>query len=112
MNNSNGWGGARPNAGRKTKAETLDLIGLIEDVVSEKDRLAIVKKLAEKAKSGSFPHLQMYFQYYYGKPAEKLHVTSDQHETPIDLDQLSDSAMEELVKLTEGVIPDENDPKD
>ena len=53
----------------------------------------------------------MYFQYYYGKPTEKLHITSEERQTPIDLDQLSESAMEELVKCTEGVIPDENDPR-
>jgi len=70
-------GGNRPGSGRKSKAEELGLIGLIEDVVSEKERRAIIKKLAEKAKEGSFNHLQLYMAYYYGKPQEKINLSGD-----------------------------------
>ena len=60
------------------KAEELGLIGLIEDVVSEKERKAIIKKLAEKAKEGSFSHLQLFMAYYYGKPTEYARVEEEQ----------------------------------
>lgn len=69
-------GGARPGAGRKSKAEELELPALIEEVIGEQGKRDIIKKLFEKAKGGSYPHTQLLMAYMYGKPQEKVDLTS------------------------------------
>lgn len=63
-------GGARPGAGRKTKAEELGLPMLIDEVIGEDGKKELVKAIHEKAKAGSFPHQQLLLAYIYGKPTE------------------------------------------
>lgn len=70
-------GGKRPNSGRKTKAEELGLPALIEEVIGEEGKRTIIKKLFDKAKAGSFPHQQMLMHYMFGKPQEKMDLTTD-----------------------------------
>ena len=103
----NGLGNTN-GAGRKSKAEELGMFIEINECINKAQRQKIWRKLAERAEKGSHAHAQLLLSYIYGKPAEKYHITSDQRETPIDLDQLSESAMLELVKSTEGIILDED----
>lgn len=71
-----GHGGARPNSGRKSKAEEMGLPKLIEDVVGEQGKRDLVQNIFEKAKAGSFLHAQLLMHYMYGKPQDNIDVTS------------------------------------
>jgi hypothetical protein len=70
-------GGVRENSGRKGKAEELGLPALVEDVLGEDGKKALLVKIAEQAKGGSFAHQQLLMNYIFGKPKEKLDVTTD-----------------------------------
>lgn len=69
-------GGKREGSGRKSKAEELGLPALIEEVIGEQGKKDLVAAIHKKAKSGSFPHQQLLMHYIYGKPQEKIDVTS------------------------------------
>lgn len=69
-------GGARPGAGRKTKAEEMGLSKLIDDVIGDVGKREIIEKILQQAKGGSFAHQQLLMNYMYGKPCEKLDLTS------------------------------------
>lgn len=60
-------GGARPNSGRKSKAEEL---GIKEKLAPmEADFLRV---LAKEIKKGNPAALKMFAEYYYGKPRETV----------------------------------------
>lgn len=71
-----GKGGYRPGSGRKSKAEEMGLPALIEEVIGEEGKKAVIKKLFEKAKDGSYLHAQLLLAYMYGKPQDHVDVTS------------------------------------
>jgi len=66
---ANGHGGKRPGAGRKPKADELKLIEKLSPLETE-----AFNQLEKGIKSGSFPHLKIYFEYMYGKPNTNLNV--------------------------------------
>jgi hypothetical protein len=65
-------GGKREGAGRKSKAEELQLSKLIEDVIGEDGKKELISKIYEQSKGGSFPHQQLLMNYMFGKPKEKV----------------------------------------
>jgi hypothetical protein len=65
-------GGARPGAGRKSKAEELKLIERLSPM--QDDALEALKKGIRK---GEHAFLKLFMEYMYGKPHEKLDVTSN-----------------------------------
>jgi hypothetical protein len=67
-----GNGGKREGAGRKPKAQELELI----ESLGAYDELA-KEKLIEGVTSGSFHHLKLFFEYRYGKPKQILDVTTN-----------------------------------
>lgn len=69
-------GGARDGAGRKSKAEELELSALIDEVAGEDGKKTILTKIIEQAKSGSYKHQELFMAYYFGKPNQKIDVTS------------------------------------
>lgn len=69
-------GGARENAGRKTKAEELELSFLIDEIAGDEGKKEILSKIIEQAKSGSYKHQELFMAYYFGKPNQKIDVTS------------------------------------
>lgn len=69
-------GGARDGAGRKSKAEELELTALIDEIAGEDGKRDILKKIIEKAKEGSYKHQELFMAYYFGKPNQKIDVTS------------------------------------
>ena len=73
---ANGHGGARPGAGRATRAEVMGLPMLIEDVIGEQGNIDIIKKIFEQAKGGSFNHQQLIMAYMYGKPSDHVDITT------------------------------------
>ena len=72
-------GGARPGAGRKTKAEILGLAELIDSAWPTDKQKAVIKKLAQDCTDKDF-HVRhearkLLMAYKFGKPTEK-HVHS------------------------------------
>lgn len=64
--------GGNKNAGRKPKAQELELIeslGAYDDIAKE--------KLIEGVTAGSFHHLKLFFEYRYGKPKQIVDVTTN-----------------------------------
>lgn len=69
-----GVGGKKGRSGRKSKAEELGLVALLNRCVTIKDREACLKKLAEDCKSKDFHERhesrKLLLAYVYGKPTE------------------------------------------
>jgi hypothetical protein len=70
-------GGRRDNAGRKPKADEDRIRGLAVGALvkiygSEEQAFEHLAKMAKE----SFPHVNLLFAYAYGKPQDKLDVTS------------------------------------
>lgn len=70
-------GGARRGAGRKSKAEEMGLPALIEEIIGEEGKRAVIASIYEKAKTGSFLHQQLLMAYIYGKPTDEIDITSN-----------------------------------
>jgi hypothetical protein len=73
-------GGKRTNSGRKTKAEELGLPRLIEDEIGEAGKRTLIRAIYKKAKAGSYMHQQILMHYIFGKPQDKLDLTSGGNE--------------------------------
>ncbi len=71
-------GGKRQGAGRKTKADELGLIGLLNSVWTLSDQKKTLKKLAEDCSHNDFHIRQesrkLLMAYRYGKPKESVDV--------------------------------------
>jgi hypothetical protein len=65
-------GGKRQGAGRPTKADELLLI----EKLSPLDDLAF-KELEKGVKAGDFSFIKMFFEYRFGKPAEKVKLDAN-----------------------------------
>lgn len=71
-------GGAMPGAGRKTKAEELKAAEKVESILHEIDPnwlLNVLKKVYEKANTGSYKHQELLLAYRLGKPTDKVDVS-------------------------------------
>lgn len=68
-------GGRRPGSGRKSKAEELGLVALLNECATEADRKACIRQLAKDCKSKDFHERhesrKLLLSYIYGKPTEK-----------------------------------------
>lgn len=73
---ANGHGGSRDGSGRKSKAEEMGLPKLVEDIIGEEGKKALIGKIYEKALTGSFPHQQMLMFYMFGKPQDHVDLTT------------------------------------
>ncbi len=63
-------GGARKGAGRKTSSVENDVRSHIRAACTEEDMLKIWQNVVKEAKTGSEKHIQVLFNYFYGKPKE------------------------------------------
>jgi len=68
-------GGARNGSGRKPKADELKLVEKLDTLI---DRDIVVKKLGELLAKGDIRALQLYFNYRYGRPKEKIDINSSE----------------------------------
>lgn len=64
--------GHKGKAGRKSKSEEMQLI---EQLNKHIDNDEVIKVLRDKINDGDFKALQLYMNYYYGKPKETKDVT-------------------------------------
>lgn len=65
-------GGARPNAGRKSKAEEVKLIESLTPLAPK-----ALEALKRGIESGDFPFVKLFYEYYAGKPTDKVDLTSN-----------------------------------
>lgn len=75
-------GGHREGAGRKTKAEELKLADAIDSALGTDWVDGLLKKIYEQAEKGSFVHAQLLLAYKYGKPQDKVDVTTNGKDLP------------------------------
>ncbi|MEN8835997.1 MAG: hypothetical protein ABF265_08220 [Polaribacter sp.] len=73
-------GGSRPGAGRKPKSEEIKLVERLSPL--EDDALAA---MTEGVKSGDIKWVQLYLNYYLGKPKETKDITINE-DLPLFLD--------------------------
>jgi len=73
-------GGKRPGSGRKSKA---DEINLIEKLSPLED--AAFLALKEGVERGEFKYVQLFYNYYAGKPKETKDITINE-DTPLFID--------------------------
>lgn len=73
-------GGFRPGSGRKSMAVEDNVRGAIKKAMKDdpKQLSRIWKTVFERAEKGSDRHIQILFQYVYGKPIENVQVLSKQ----------------------------------
>tara|TARA_R110002020_G_scaffold365805_1_gene577901 strand:+ start:288 stop:557 length:270 start_codon:yes stop_codon:yes gene_type:complete len=69
-----GAGGKRPGAGRKSKSEEYKLIEKLDKFI---DQQHVFEKLGELISSGQLKAIEIYLNYYFGKPTEKVDHTTD-----------------------------------
>ncbi len=62
-------GGARPGAGRKSRAEELQLIEKLTPLEDE-----ALKQLEKGIKANDFAFIKLYFEYFYGKPSDNINL--------------------------------------
>ena len=82
MDNRKNNGGKREGAGRKGKAEEMQLIEMLNKHIDKDDA---IKKLKAKIDEGDFKALQMYFNYMYGKPKETKDISINTEQPLFDL---------------------------
>lgn len=77
-----GKGGIIPGQGRKSKAEELGLSAKIDLSLGKEWTEDVLKAIHKEAVKGSLPHAQLLLAYKYGKPQDKLDVTTNGKDLP------------------------------
>ena len=80
MSESN-HGGVREGAGRKPKADELKLIERLDKIIDKDEALQTLAKMAKK----DFRALQLYLNYRWGKPKEKMDITTNEESLNIPI---------------------------
>lgn len=75
-------GGARPGAGRKSKAEELKLAETMDLVLGDDWTESVLKAVKREADKGSFQHQALLLAYKFGKPQDKVDVTTNGKDLP------------------------------
>lgn len=65
-------GGARPGAGRKSKAEEVKLIEALTPLAPQ-----ALKALENGIKAGEFPFVKLFYEYYAGKPTDFVEIDGE-----------------------------------
>lgn len=76
-------GGKREGAGRKGKAEEMQLIEMLNKHI---DKDEAIQKLKAMIDEGDFKALQLYMNYLYGKPKETKDVTINAEQPLFNID--------------------------
>ena len=96
-------GGARPGAGRKTKAADAELHRLLKKCWTKEDREAAFKVLAGRARLGSMEAIKFLSSYSFGKPIQRVMVDDDRDDDKgrTDLSQLTAEELDVLERAGE-----------
>lgn len=94
-------GGARKGAGRKPKADELKRIELMDSIAGTED---VWSELWNLCKSKNVTALKTWIEYRYGKPKERIDVTSNDETlgNEWNLAKLSKKQLDALIELHEG----------
>ena len=65
-------GGSRPGAGRKSKAEEQNLSERLDPMKDD-----ALNALHQGVKRGDHAFIKMFFEYFYGKPTDKVDLKMD-----------------------------------
>ena len=68
-------GGARPGAGRKSKAERLEFARLLNECWTAEERRETIRRLVAMALQGNLSAAKLLLAYAYGKPAQRVEVS-------------------------------------
>lgn len=71
------FGGARPGAGRKSRAEELGLPALIDEVIGTDGKKKLLARIHKQAMAGSEASQKLLMEYIYGKPTEHKKVDAE-----------------------------------
>lgn len=83
MENKSNYGGKRENAGRKSKAEEVQLI----EKLGALEPLAFIA-LENGLEKGDFKFVQLFYNYYAGKPRETKDITVTNEQPIFNIDDL------------------------
>lgn len=86
-------GGQKGKSGRKSRADEMELAGLLDRVWTLQDREDVLKALHAKAVDGNEKAASLLLAYAYGRPPERI-----QHENPDGTSLLSPIA-DALMKI-------------
>ena len=83
MENKSNYGGKRENAGRKSKAEEVQLL----EKLGALEPLAFMS-LEKGLENGDFKFTQLFYNYYAGKPRETKDITVTNEQPIFNIDDL------------------------
>ena len=66
--------GGHKTAGRKSKAEEYKLIEKLDKYIDQQE---VFEKLGELISKGQLKAIEIYLNYYFGRPTEKVHHSTD-----------------------------------
>lgn len=74
---ANGRGGRRPGAGRKRKADELELMNLLNTAWPLSERRAAIERLVEMSKNSfnKLDAIKLLLSYAYGKPVDRQEIS-------------------------------------
>ena len=75
-------GGKREGAGRKSKAEEMQLIEMLNTHIDKDEAILKLKALID---TGDFKAIQLYMNYMYGKPKETKDISISSEQPLFDL---------------------------
>lgn len=79
---ANGHGGIRKGQGRKPKAVELKLLERMDKALGENWDDEILRAAFKEAKKGSYQHQAILLAYKYGKPQDKVDLTTNGKDLP------------------------------
>lgn len=79
---ANGHGGIRKGQGRKPKAVELKLLERMDKALGENWDDEILQSAFKEAKKGSYQHQAILLAYKYGKPQDKVDLTTNGKDLP------------------------------
>lgn len=82
-------GGARPGAGRKSKAEEFGLREILDSAWKLTDRHKVIQKLTELSLGGDTKAAALLLAYAYGKPHETIQATVTHRDYEVEIGGIS-----------------------
>lgn len=97
MAKKNGWGGRRPNSGRKPKVKEMELIEKLDKLINPEDAILSLNKLINKLDIAA---IRLYLEYRFGKPKNQVDITTQGERIHnFNLSNLTDEQLEVVLKL-------------
>lgn len=102
-----GWGGKREGAGRRPKAEELEIIKKLDSLIDADDAIISLNKLIKKLDIAA---IRLYMEYRFGKPKNSVDMTSGGERLQgFNLSNLSDEQLQIVLKLYDAGEPTDTD---